>query len=247
MGFSSRGSSAPRAPDRHPHRRGHDDPPPGAGPVTARRRRAGAGLALAALAVGGCSQRQLVTAPESPPSAATWAAVWVAAALAAVVIGVLLTLPLWRAGRGARLAVAVLAAHAGAVVVGSAVLIGAAIRSWQLIDRPVDADPEPALLRLSRVDGDTAFFALIVLVVVVVGTLTTLLLVLAAHFAASDDVVERGIACTVLALEILAAGYAMARLTQGADEWPYVAAATQVPVTIAAFIACWPRDRGPTA
>lgn len=203
--------------------------------------RAFGGMALAALLVGGCARRQLVTAPDPAPSATTWTAVWLAAALAAVVVGVLLTLPAWRAGGGARVAVGVLSAHAGAAVVGGAVLIGAAVRSWQLIEQAPDAAPEPALLRLSRVDGDTAFFALMVLVVVILGALLTLLLVLAARFAATDDTLHRGIACAVIAVEILAAGYAIARALDGADAWPYLAGATQVPVTIAAFIACWPR------
>lgn len=212
-----------------------------------RRRLALSGLVAATLVVGGCARRQLVTAPDPAPTATTWTVVWVAAALAAIVLGVVLTRPAWRAASGARVAVAVLSAHAGAAVVGSAVLIGAAVRSWQLMEQAPDAGPAPALLRLSRVDGDTAFFVLMILVVVILGALLTLLLVLAARFAASDDVVQRGIACTVIAVEILAAGYAIARVIQGADAWPYLAGATQVPLTIAAFIACWPRGLHDTA
>lgn len=185
--------------------------------------RAGAAalLVLAAL-TGGCAERHVVSEPSSPPGAGTWVAVWVAAGLAALVIGVLLTLPVWRSSGGARLAAAVLALQTGALVVATAVLIGYAIRSRQLLGRPADAEPEVSLLRISRIDGDEALLALMVVLTAVLGGLATTLTALAARFAASTDPVERSIACTVLALELGAAAYALLRLLLGARGWPYL-------------------------
>ena len=187
-----------------------------------------------------CAERQLVTQPQSSPSASTWLAVGVAAGLAALVLGVLLALPAWRARTGARLAVAVLSAHAGAVVLGGAVLVGVAVRSWQLIDRPPGAPPEPALLRLSTVDGDTAFYAIIVLFVVTVTALVALLLVLGARMAAADDRVGRWIACTLLGALLLTGAAAAVMLSLGSRAWPYVLLAAASPLTATSLVKCWP-------
>lgn len=214
----------------------------------ARRRLAFAGVAAWVLLGSGCAERRLVAQPSSPPGASTWTAVWVAGGLAAVVVGLLLTLPAWRQRGGARLAVAVLTAQTGTVVVTAALLAGAAIRSWQLIDRPADAAPATTLLRLSRIDGDTAFFALMVLLTVVVAGLVATLTALAARFAAGTDPMERAIASAVLAVEIGGCGYAVVRLLLGAHGWPYLAGALASPLIGLALVACWPR-RGsdPTA
>ncbi|MGH9275907.1 MAG: hypothetical protein ACRDZU_14780, partial [Acidimicrobiales bacterium] len=183
---------------------------------------------LAAMALSGCAERRLVTEPSSTPSTATWTIVWAAGIVAALVVGVLLTLPAWRVRSGARVAVAVLTAQVGAVVVAGTVLGAAAIRTWQLIDRPPD-DPATALLRLSRVDGDTAFFALVVLLVVLAASLVATVTAVAARFAAGADPVERSIACAVLAIELGGAAYALVRLVLGAHGWPYLGGALAFP------------------
>jgi hypothetical protein len=167
--------------------------------------------------------------------------VWIAGGLAAIVVGLLLTLPAWRRRGGARLAVALLTAQTGAVVVTGVVLVGVAVRSWQLIDRPVDAAPAAGLLRLSRVDGDTAFFALMVLLTVVLAGLVATLTALAARFAAGTDPLERSIASAVLVVEVGGCAYAIVSLLLGAHGWPYVAGALATPLVVVALVACWPR------
>lgn len=194
---------------------------------------------LAALALSGCAERRLVAAPSSTPSTATWTAVWVAGITAALVVGVLLTLPAWRVRSGARVAVAVLTAQVGAVVVAGTVLGGAAIRTWQLIDHPPE-DPATALLRLSGIDGDTAFFALMVLLLVLSASLLATITALAARFAAGADPVERLITCALLAVELGASGYALVRYVTGADGWPYLTGALAFPLIAIAFATCWP-------
>lgn len=199
--------------------------------------------ALALLGASGCAERQLVTQPRSAPTGATWTAVTVAAAIAALVLGVLLTLPAWRTRSGARLAVAVLTAHAGAVALGGAVLVATAVRSWQLIEHPAESAAEPALVRLSAVDGDTGFFALMVLVVVVVTALVAFLLALAARWAATEDPLGRAIACGVLGLLLLVSAGAAVALVLGSEAWPYVTLTASAPLTAAALVTAWPRRR----
>lgn len=205
--------------------------------------------ALTAAALSGCAERELVTAPRSTPTTGTWVLVWTAGALAAVVIGALLTLPAWRQPGGARLAVALLTLQSGAVVVAGSVLAGGAVRCWQLVDRPDDAPPAVALLRLSHVEGDTGFFALMVLVVVVVSALVTTMLALAARLASSTDTLERSVACVVLGLELGVALVGTTLLLLGAHGWPYLGAALALPLIAAAFATCWPtqarRDPAP--
>lgn len=196
--------------------------------------------ALAAL-TGGCAERGLITRTGSAPSTVTWTAVWVAGALAATVIGVLLTLPAWRARGGARLAVAVLAVQAGAVAVGGVVLAAVGVRSWLLIGEPVNAKPDIALLRLSRVDGDTAFLAIMVVVVLTLSALLVTLMAATAQLAASTDPLERSLASALLAIELGASGYGIARLVLGAHGLPYLGTALAFPVLAAAFATCWPR------
>lgn len=210
--------------------------------TTAPRWARGAGLALLSLvALSGCAERRLVTKPATPPTTGTWIAVWIAGAVIAVVAGGLLTLPVWRERGGSRVATAVLALQAGALAVAGAVLTGVAVRGWQLIERPESAAPAGALLRLSRLDGDTAYLALMVLFVVVVTALLVTLSALAARFAASTDVLERSIACAVLAVEVAGAAYATARLLRGAHGWPYLGSALALPVFFVAFLTAWPR------
>lgn len=207
----------------------------------ARRRLAVGGLVAWALTSSGCAERQLVTQPSGRPGAGAWTAVGIAGGLAAILVGLLLTLPAWRRRGGARVAVALLTAQTGAIVVTATVLTGVAVRSWQLIDRPADAAPATALLRLSRVDGDTAFLALMVLVTVVLAALLATLTALGARFAAGTDPMERSIASAILAVEVGGCGYAIACLLLGAHGWPYVAGALPAPVVALALVACWPR------
>jgi hypothetical protein len=195
-------------------------------------------LGLAALALSGCAERRLVTAPSTPPSAATWTVVWAAGIAAALVLGVLLTLPAWRVRGGARVAVTLLTIQSGAVVVSGMVLGAVAVRSWQLIEQPPE-EPAAALVRLSRVDGDTAFFALVLLLVVVGAGLLATLTATAARFAASTDPVERWIASALLAVQLGAAAFALVRLVAGADGWPYVSGAAAFPVIAIALATCW--------
>lgn len=199
---------------------------------------------LGALVVGsGCAERQLVTRPEAQPSSATWAAVAIAAVLAAGVIGILLTLPAWRARTGARLAVAVLSAFTGAVVLGGAALVGTAVRSWQLVDRPIEAAAEPALVRLSAVDGDTGFFALMVLVTVVLTGLVATLLAIAARWAATDDRLGRILACVVLALLAIVGLGSAVMVAAGSSAWPYLTLTVATPLVVAALLSCRPPAR----
>ena len=196
-------------------------------------------LGLAAITLAGCAERRLVTAPSARPSTATWTLVWVAGVTAAVVLGVLLTLPAWRARTGARVAVTLLTIQSGVVVVAGTVLGAVAVRSWQLTERPLD-DPATALLRLSRVDGDTAFFALILLLLVIGAGLLATITASCARFAAGADPVERWMACAVLAVQLGASGYALGRLITGADGWPYVSGAVAFPLIAVALATCWP-------
>ncbi len=205
-----------------------------------RARRVTVGASLASIALSGCAQRRLVAGPSSRPSAATWTTVWVAGALAVVVVGVLLTLPAWRQRTGARAAVAVLTLQTGAVSVAAVVLGGMAVRSWQLIDRP-EGEQAASLVRLSGIDGDTGFFALMVLLVVLGGGLFATMSALATRFAAADDGWERLVASALLALELGAASYLVVRFALGARAWPFTAGTAAAPILLAALITCWPR------
>jgi hypothetical protein len=197
-------------------------------------------IGLVVLVLSGCAERRLVTAPTTAPTTSTWAVVWAAGIAAALVIGVLLTLPAWRTGGGARLAVAVLTAQAGAVAVSATVLAGVAIRTWQLIDRE-PTEPATALLRLSRIDGDTQYFSLVLLLLALSAALVTTITALAARFAAGSDPLERWLACAVVILEIGGAAYALVRLVLGEGGWPYLGGALALPVLGLALISCWPR------
>jgi len=208
--------------------------------VTRRRFQATARVGGAALLLGGCAERRIVAGPDSPPGAGAWLAVWVAGALCAAVAGILLTLPAWQERRGARVTVTVLTIQTGAAAVVSALLAGVAIRSWQLVDRPPDAPPAAALLRLSRIDGDGSFYALMVLLVAVLGASAVTVSALAARFAASDDLLERRLACGILAAELGGATFLAVRLALGDRGWPPLAGTLALPVLAAALFACWP-------
>lgn len=213
-----------------------------------RTERVGLALALPTLTLvgGGCAERGLITRPTSPPSGVAWAAVWLAGALASVVLGLLLTLPAWRARGGARVATAVLGVQSGTVAVIGIVLTGVALRSWQLVGHAADAPPATALVRLSRVDGDQAFFALMVIGVTVLSALLVVLTASAAQLAAATDPGQRLIASAVLAVELAGAGYMGVRLLLGSRGLPYALSGMAIPVLGLALASCWPRRGAPS-
>lgn len=213
-------------------------------PVVSARWPIGRGLVLLGIVVlsGGCAERRIIARPQTPPSAPTWTAIWLAGVLAALVIGVLLTLPAWRRGGGARLAVAVLTLQTGGAAVTGTVLAAAAVRSWQLIGRSPDAQPAVALIRLSGIDGDTAFFAIMTVTVAVLTVLLVTLASMAAQLAAGSDPLERSIVSALLAIELGGSGYAIVRLVLGAHGLPYLTSALAFPVLVVAFATCWPRQ-----
>ena len=163
--------------------------------------------------------------------------VTVAAVAASVVLAALIVLPAMRAG-GSVIGSWVLGLQAGGVTVAGAIIIGAAIRSEQLLDQPPDAEQAASLLRLSALDGrDSGFFNLIVVVTLVLGGLLVALLVLAARFAADTDPVER-----VLAAGLLGAGGA--RLGRRAGCSSPSGSATRVRAAGARAAGARGRDRG---
>lgn len=197
-------------------------------------------LALSVVAVAaGCAERGVASGPETPPTGAAWATVWLAGLLAAGVWGHLLTNTSPRRGPGG-VARAVLALQAGAVVVGTAALVGLAVRSGQLADRPADAEVASSLVRVGRIDGDGSLFALVTLVVVVVGALVALILVLAARFVHSPHRGESWAAVAVL-IAVVAVTGAGAVLVAGGSRWtPLVVLALQLPLASAALMSAWP-------
>lgn len=210
--------------------------------IGASRRMVGLGLVVLALGTSaGCAQRGLVAQPSSRPGASTWVAVWIAGVLVAALLGVLLTLPAWKARRGSRLATVLFAAEAGAAALVGTVLGSVAVRTWQLIGRPASAVPARDLLRLSRVDGDTRFYAVMLTVVAVLTVLVVTLTAAAARLAASDDPFERAVASGLLALEIGGSGVAIVMIALGAHGLPFVLPALAFPLLVASFITCWPR------
>ena len=209
-------------------------------------RRAGpATLAAGLLALGGCADRGLVAGPPAGTSTATWAAATVAAVGASVVLAALIVLPSMRPG-GSVLGAWVLGLQAGGVAVTSAVIIGAAIRSEQLLHEPADAEEAASLLHLSALDGrDSGFFTLIVLVTLVLGGLLVAMLTLAARFAADTDPVERALASGVLILEVGASLASGVVIGLGFRHLGFVLPAAALPVLVVAAVAAWPRVPAP--
>jgi len=173
-------------------------------------------------------------------STGDWVAVAVAASVLAVVVGVLFTLPVWTRRSGPRLVPALLTLQAGGVLVLGTIATAAAVRSWQLVDQSATAPVARTLITVSRIDGDGSMFALIVLALIAVAGLTAVLLLLAARFAATTDPTERAIACTVLGLEIGLCGYGLAACLGGSRSLPALAAVANLPLAMAAMVACWP-------
>ena len=195
--------------------------------------------------LGGCADRGLASGPPSTTSTGTWAAVTVATVAAAVVLAALVVLPAMRPG-GSVLGSWVLGLQAGGVVVASAIIVGAAVRSEQLLDRAAGAEQAASILRLTSLDGgDSGFFTLIVLVTVVVGGLLTAVLVLAARFAADTDPVERGLAAGLLGVEVVGSMACWVLLALGFRHAGFVLPALALPILAAAAVAAWPRTAVP--
>jgi hypothetical protein len=212
--------------------------------VTGRAAR-GVAVVAALLTLGGCADRGLAASPPSDPGTGTWAVVTVAAVAASVMVAALIVLPALRPG-GSVIASWVLGLQAGGVAVTGAILVGAAIRSEQLLHRPPDAEQAASLLRLSVLDGrDSGFFTLIVLVTLVVGGLLIAMLALAARFAADRDHVERILACGLLAFEVAASVGCVVVVTLGFTHLGFVLPALALPVLVVATVAAWPREADP--
>jgi hypothetical protein len=196
-------------------------------------------------ALGGCAHRGVASGPTSTTGTGTWAAVAVATVAAGVVLAALVVLPAMRPG-GSVLASWVLGLQAGGVAVAGAIIVGAAVRSEQLLDRAADAEQAASLLRLTSLDGrDSGFFTLIVLVTLVVGGLLVALLVLAARFAADTDPVERVLATGLLGVEVAGSVACWVLLALGFRHAGFVLPAFALPILVAATVAAWPRAAVP--
>ena len=197
------------------------------------------------VALGGCADRGLASGPSETPGIGTWVAVTVATVAAVVVLAALVVVPAIRPG-GSVLGSWVLGLQAGGVAVASAIIIGAAVRSEQLLDRAADAEQAASLLRLTALDGrDSGFFTLIVLLTLVVGGLLIALLVLAARFAADTDPLERTLAAGLLAIEVLGSLAAWVLLAFGFRHAGFVLPAFALPILVAATVAALPRTTVP--
>jgi hypothetical protein len=206
-------------------------------------RRAARLAALGAVALlGACADRGVAAGPSTDPGLGTWATVTFAAVLATVVLAAIIVLPAQRPG-GSVVGSWVLGLQAAGLVVAVVLLVGAAVRSVQLLDRPPDAEQAASLVRLSGIDGDTGLFQLIALVTVVLGGLLVAALVLAARFAADVDLLERTLATVVLGAEVLASLGCWVLLVLGFRHLGFVLPALALPVLVVAMVATWPRAR----
>ena len=208
--------------------------------MTIRRPRLVAAAATLLLSAG-CAERGVTSGPPPDTGAGTWAAVIIAAVAATLVLAALFVLP-GRRGGGSRLAATVLALQAAGVAVGGAVVIGAAIRSEQLLGRPADAEQAASLLHLTGLDGrDAGFFRLVAGVTFVLGALLVVVLALAARFAADTDAVERTLASCVLATEVVASITTGVLMVVFDDRsLPFLLPAAALPILVVATVRCWP-------
>jgi hypothetical protein len=206
------------------------------------RRRA---AALTLLALGGCADRALVSGPSEPPDTTTWLVVTLAGVAIAVVLAGLVVLPARRPG-GSALASWVLGLQAGGLTVAVAILVGAAVRNEQLIER-ADDEQAASLLRLSGLDGGSGFFDLVVVVTLLFGGLLLAALVLAARCAADDDGAERAMATGVLGIETAAALVCAGFVAFGFRHTAFVLPTLALPLLVAAMVAAWPAGPLPEA
>lgn len=197
-------------------------------------------VALGAVAsvLGGCADRGLVSGPSEPTPTSTWAAVTVAAVAVTGVIAALVVLPARRPG-GSALASWILALQAGGVALTGSILVSAAIRNEQLVER-ADGEQAASLLRLSALDGGGGYFSLIVAVTSVLAVLLVAALALAARGAADDDPLERLVASGVLGLESIASLTCIGFVLFGFRHAGFVLPALAFPVLVAATVAAWP-------
>ena len=213
--------------------------------MTRLHRRSWLALLTVTAATGGCADRGLASGPTTSPGNGTWAVVTIATVLAGTVLAALIVLPALRPG-GSVLGSWVLGLQSGGVAVASAIIIGAAVRSEQLLEPAPDAQQAASLLRLSGLDGrDSGFFRLIVLVTLVVGGLLIALFALAARFAADDDRLERWLATGLLGLEVLGSLAACVLVALGFRHAGFVLPALALPVLVIATVAAWPRRPPP--
>ena len=143
-----------------------------------------------------------------------------------------------------------LAVEAATALVGGAVLVGAAVRSAQLLSGPPRSGPAPMLLRLSGFDGgDAGFFRLMGGFVAVVAGALVVVLAVAARGADGDDPLDRALATCVLVAEaaLCVAGIAMTIWEWGQPRLLTVVSAVAFPVVVAAAMAAWPRGVDPDA
>jgi hypothetical protein len=173
---------------------------------------------------------------------AEWVLVAVAGTLAAAILGVLLTRPAWAGRRGgSRFVTALLGLHAGAVVVGGAVLASAAVQSWQRHgDDPAEHAASSALIDVGAVDGDQRLYALLLLFVVAVVITAAALLTIAARSSVDPDPSSRAMACAVLGLEIGLCGFALARVLAGSRGAVYLIGVAHLPFLMTALVLAWP-------
>lgn len=203
------------------------------------RLRRGSALAVLLLA-SGCAQRGVVSGPPSSTGPGTWLAVGLAATAAVLVLAALVVLPAWRRG-GSALAAGLLAIQAGAALVGSTVLLGAAYQGARVVTRPQDMGPAVSLLEVSGLDGrDAGFFRLVGLLTLAFGILLVIILTLAARFAADVDPLERMLACGTLGVEALVSAAAAVAIVLGHDSPPFILTSAALPVLVVAILTCWP-------
>jgi hypothetical protein len=213
--------------------------------VTSLQHRGAAALVLATTA--GCAERGLASGPASSPGTSTWLIVALAATLPALLLAALVMLPRRPSG-GSPLTVAVLAAQAGAALVGVAVLLGAALQSRRLVARPAGAEEANSLLGLSGLDGgDVEFFTLMAAVIGVLGALVVVVLVVAARCADDPDPVNRALASAVLVVEAGGGAVALVLVVLGSRGLPFIVPAAALPLAVLAAISGWPRASAPDA
>jgi hypothetical protein len=198
-------------------------------------------VAVGVLLTAGCAQRGVTSEPPPGTGGGTWAAVIVAAVAATVVLAALIVLPDRRRG-GSLVASAVLGLQAAGVAVGGAILVGAAIRSEQLLGRPPDAEQAASLLHLTGLDGrDVGFFRLVAGLTIVLGVLLVAVLALAARCAADTDTVERTLASCILATEVVASiTVGVLMIVFDDHSLPYLLPAASLPILVFALVRCWP-------
>lgn len=193
----------------------------------------------------GCADRHVISEPTTPAGPGTWGVV-AAACFGAVVLLALLVLLPSRQERIAGLAAWILALEAGAVVVVTAVVVAAALRTGNLLGQDDPATAPTSLIRLSGRDGDAdGFYVLMAGLTAVLGGLAAAVLGLGARLAAGDAT-ERVIAGALVALQAGAsAAAAVLFVANGPDDAWLGVAAVPLPLLVWACTTCWPTRSAP--